>query len=117
MSEFTLRLPDFRGLSRAANPAALDPALFPTDSGSDLFEQSTWRTRRGQVRLGTLPLDGAVYLVFTFDTRPGEPALVAITSAGTFYGWSYLAFSGDPVDPEDLVGEGVGGAGEGGYGV
>lgn len=115
--EHTYRIPDFRGLARDAAPGGLDPREQWISSGSDLFERGTWRVRRGQVRLRTLPLDGAVLLLYTFETRPGEPALVAITSAGTFYGWPYLAFSGDPIDPVDLVGEGVDGAGEGGYGV
>lgn len=119
MSEFTVRISDFRGLAKDAHPAALPPSLFATDEGGDLFERGVWRTRRGQVRLG-LPrtANGAAILtLFGFETRVGSLALIVIDANGAFVGYNNLSYTGEPIADIDLEGEGVGPAGEGGYGV
>jgi hypothetical protein len=115
MGESLQRIGDFQGFARDANPASLPPSLFYTDEGGDLFERGTWRVRRGQVRIQLPTIGGSVQTMFAFETRPGTLALIVVDSNGTFYGFNALNYTGTPVT-YDLEGEGVGGAGEGGYG-
>lgn len=111
------RIDDFGGVARDAHPAKLPPHLFQADEGSDLFERGTWKVRRGRSRLPIAAMAGQIETIVAFQTVAGSIALVLIDSLGVFRGYAQLAADGLPPAEVDLEGYGVGGEGEGGFGV
>lgn len=116
MSEFLVRVTDFKGLAKDVAPGKDAPTLFQRDEGGDLFQRGSWRVRKGQSKLLMDPGSGAIRTIFSFETPAGSLSLIVIDAAGTFRGFAYLASTGAPVAEPDLEGFGAGGFGEGGFG-
>lgn len=117
MRPFVGRVEDFQGFVDDAAPGRMPPELFQADEGGDLSSRGCWLLRRGQFKLGAPAGEGAIRTIYAFRTLPGSLAVAVVDDAGNFRGFFNMNSTGAPVPPTDLEGLGVGGFGEGEFGV